>query len=201
MTKGVTKGVAVGSPRPWPRIASAVITFIALETLVVAQFVLSYRDGLMTHNQMESRGLGNGLPLIWHFGVWSDGLMLSGLLTWIVFKYIPVWTARRFIPASVVAAVITFVMTRSYLASDTPEGHVVDHALTPAGKAHAAYMWIALTIVLVYFLDTPSALSRDKAIVSWLLLGHVFVGTHMLLGLLNDGHALAWYQRTPLSSF
>jgi len=198
----VTKGVQVGSSRSGVRIVSAAITFIVLESLVAAQFLLSYRDGLLTYRQMNSRGLGNGLPLVWHFGVWSDGLMLSGLLAWLVFKYVEALRLKSLIPTSTVALVITLAMTWGYVSSDIPGGHVVDHALTAAGWVHTAYMWMALTIVLAFFLGTPHVLPRDKAIVSWLLLGHVFVGTHMLLGLLNlINHALPWYREAPLESF
>lgn len=196
----LTQEVRVDLSRTGVRIASAVITFVILESLVLAQFLLAYRDGLLTYNQMNSRGLGNGLPLVWHFGVWSDGLMLSGLLAWLVFMNARAWRLRSIVVASTAALVITLVMTWTYTSSPNPEGHVLNHALTAAGWLHTAYMWMALTIILAFFFCESQIPSRYKAVVSWLLFCHVLVGTHMLLGLLNVNNALPWYQRAPLKS-
>lgn len=180
--------------------AAAAACFVTLEALVVLQVALAQRDGLLTHDQMVRRGFEHGLPLIWHFGVWSDAVMLSGLIAWIVYASIHRWKPLAIVIVSTGALAVTIAMTWSYTKSSLPEAHVVDQSATPAGWAHAAYMWIALTVVALFFTQQPAASLRLRLVVSWLILAHVFIGTHMLLGLLAMNGALPWYQEKPLQS-
>jgi hypothetical protein len=181
--------------------APAIVAFVFLESLVAVQALLAYRDHFLTVAQMRHQSIAQGLPFIWHFGMWGDALVVSGLAAYVVGRYLHQWRARTTMLFSLAlgfASAAFFSWT--YTLSGMPEAHVQSHRLTAVGVEHFFYMGIALAVFIQFCFFTTNISTQLLGAVSFLLLVHVFVGTHMVLGILNIVYPQAWYPAQPLRS-
>jgi hypothetical protein len=177
-----------------------VVVLALLEALVVLQAWLAYRNHFLSVSQMQEGGVNFGLPFVWHFGMWSDVFIVSPLAAYVMGRFSSSWRVRWILLSLALGIVGSIVMSWSYTLSDLQEAHVQNHRLTPAGVAHGVYMALALAIFTQFLFFTQNASSRLLRVVSTLLVLHVFIGTHMMLGLLNLATPLKWYPATPLTS-
>jgi hypothetical protein len=179
---------------------TAIVLFALLECLVVAQAVFAYRDQMLTVSQMQQRGIQHGLPFLWHFAMWSDLAVVSPLAAYLVQRFHLERSAFK-VAASIATGVVTSIVLHwFYTLSNAPEAHVQDHQLTAAGIAHLIYMALTLSIFIRFLLLTDKIPPKLLRIVSAILFLHVFVGTHMLLGIANLAFPLEWYGGQPLRS-
>lgn len=181
-------------------LAPVIVALICFEALVFAQAFLAYRDRFFTVAQMRDRGIDQGLPFLWHFGMWGDALVISGLAAYIIGRFFYSWRLGTTLVSLAIGLLSAAIMSWIYTFSGIPEAHVQDHRLTAAGMVHLVYMAIALAVFLQFFLFTDGASVRLLRMASMLLTAHVFIGTHMLLGILTIVHPLAWYPVQPLKS-
>jgi hypothetical protein len=179
---------------------AAIIVFILLEALVLAQTWFAYEDNFLTVAQMQHRGIHHGLPFAWHFAMWSDLLLVSPLAAYIVDRYGPAWRFPHVVLSLVLAIATSALLHWTYTWSPSPEAHMQDHRLTKAGMVHAAYMAAAFAIFMQFFLFTPHVTRKPLAAISFLLVLHVLIGTHMALGILALYVPQAWYPGQPLKS-
>ena len=93
------------------------------------------------------------------------------------------------------------VMSYLYTLSGMPEAHVQGHHLTLAGQVHLVYMAIAVAVFIQFLFFTDEISPGLLGLVSILLLIHVFVGTHMLLGIIKLNYPLKWFPAQPLGSY
>ena len=182
-------------------VTAMLITFFLFESLVALQGWLAYRDHFLTVSQMQTNGVNSGLPFIYHFGMWGDLFIISPLAAYIVGRFLKSWRSLRWIAASLaVGFFVSAYMHWTYLSANFPEAHVQNHQLTPVGWVHVLYMGLALAVFTQFFLFTtniPRALLR---VASFLLVLHVCLGTHMVLGLIDLYQPLGWYPAQPLRS-
>jgi hypothetical protein len=176
------------------------IVFLLLESLIFSQVILADRENFLTARQMQQNGIRYGLPFLWHFGMWSDFLFISPLCGLIVGRYSKDWSSSSFFACAVLAFFATALLSWSYTFATVPEAHVRNHQLTTIGLLHAVYMWLSLSIFLQFFIFTSDVPQRFTQIVSILLVVHVFVGTHMLLGLIALVFPIDWYISLPLEN-
>jgi hypothetical protein len=87
-----------------------------------------------------------------------------------------------------------------YTLSPVAEAHVQNGHLTPAGIVHVVYATVAIAVFVQFFFFTPEVSSKLIAGVGLLLLLHLFLGTHMALGLIGIIVPLDWYPGQPLKS-
>lgn len=175
-------------------------TFIVLECLVAVQALLAYQDRFLTVAQMQQRGVAQGLPFAWHFAMWSDLTIISPLAAYLVGRYCRSWTPLRMLTSLGIGLGASIALHVLYLSSGLPEAHVQNHALTPAGWVHAIYMSVATALFVQFLFFTEDVAQSILGIVSILLLIHVFIGNHMLLGLINLIAPHDWYPAQPLRS-
>jgi hypothetical protein len=175
-------------------------TFFLFEALVVAQGWLAYHDQFLTVTQMRASGVNSGLPFLYHFGMWGD-LVISLLAAFIVGRFLKSWRPRWIAASLVTGFAISAYMHWTYLSASFPEAHVQNHQLTPAGWVHALYMALALAVFTQFFLFTANIPRAVLRLISVLLVAHVFLGTHMVLGLIDLYEPLGWYPAQPLRSF
>jgi hypothetical protein len=178
----------------------AITTFVCLEFLVGLQAFFAYEDRFLTVAQMQGRGVSQGLPFVWHFGMWGDFLMVSPLAAYLVGRYIARW--RTFwigVPLGI-GAIAAGVMSYFYTRSEVIEAHVQNHQLTSSGMVHLFYMAIAIAVFVQFLFFTKNVSVRLAGIVSALLLTHVFFGTHMVLGIIEFLRPADWYPAQPLES-
>lgn len=180
--------------------ASAIIAFVFLECLVVVQVLLVYRDHFLTVSQMQQRGVDQGLPFIWHFGMWGDLLIVSGLAAYIIGRYFHRWHGQQMLVSLALGSSLATILSWTYTFSGMPEAHVQNHHLTVAGIVHLFYMAIALAVFVQFFFFTKDISARLLRLVSVLLFIHMFFGTHMALGIMNVVSPLDWYSAQPLKS-
>jgi len=178
----------------------AVVAFICLECLVGLQAYLAYRDRFFTVAQMRERGIDQGLPFIWHFGMWGDFLVVSLLAAYVIGRCSVRWQLRSILTSLAIGFVSAGIMSWLYTFSTLPEAHVQNHSLTPAGWGHLFYMAIALAVFTQFFFFSGDVAGPQLRVVSVLLFVHVFFGTHMALGILKLGFPLEWYPLQPLKS-
>src|SRR6266404_1059592 len=181
-------------------LARAIFVVILLEGIVLTQAVLSYRDGFLSVSQMQGKVIDYGLPFLWHFGMWGDAFIISGLSAFVVGRYSRQWRVIDTILSGVFAFIISAFMSWTYTFSIHPEAHVRDRRLTQVGLIHLIYMTIALTILIQFLFRTRQIRPVTIVTVSSLLLAHVLLGTHMVLGVIKWFAPLKWYPGRPLRS-
>jgi hypothetical protein len=178
----------------------AIIVFVFFECLVVLQAFFAYQNHFLTVVQMQERGISQGLPFIWHFGMWGDFLIISPLAAYVIGLYAPRWKLSRILISLVVGSVLAATFSWLYTLSDIPEAHIQNHHLTTAGHAHLVYMAIALTVFIQFLFFSGDVSAPLLRVVSVLLFMHVFLGTHMALGIAKLEYPLDWYPAQPLEN-
>ena len=109
--------------------AARLLMFVMLECLVILQAVLANNDQFLTVTEMQRRGVAQGLPFIWHFGMWGDALMISGLVAFIVGRFADQWNWRNILFACIIAFIVTVFLGWTYTLSATPEAHALNLSL------------------------------------------------------------------------
>ena len=178
----------------------AIIAFILLECVVLLQAFLAYQDHFLTVAQMRERGISQGLPFIWHFGMWGDFLIISPLAAYVIGLHSDRWRLSRILISLVVGFILAAIFSWLYTLSDMPEAHIQNHHLTAAGNAHLVYTAIALTVFIQFLFFSGDVSAPLLRVVSVLLFMHVFLGTHMALGIAKLKYPLDWYPAQPLES-
>jgi hypothetical protein len=180
----------------------AIVTFICLECLVGLQAVFANQDHFLTIAQMKGRGISQGLPFVWHFAMWSDFFVISPLAAYVTGRTFSQWRQRRILATLAVGVVSAITLSVFYMfLSSFPEAHVQNFRLTHAGVAHAIYLAIAVSVFIQFLCFTDGVSLGLLRTVSILLLLHVFIGTHMALGIIKLYYPLDWYPAQPLESF
>lgn len=181
-------------------IAPAIIAFISLECIVIAQAVLAYRSGFLTVVQMRQLGINQGLPFVWHFAMWGDLFIISELASYIIGRYLRQWNNRQMLISLLLGLSLSALLHWTYTFSEIPEAHAQNHLLTGAGVLHFFYMAVAFAIFTQFFFFTKDVSSKLLIGVSVLLSAHVFIGTHMVLGIIAIIFPLDWYSGQPLKN-
>ncbi len=176
------------------------VAFIFFEFLVGLQAFLAYQDRFFSVSQMQQRGADRGLPFIWHFGMWGDFLVISGLAAYLIARYLTQWRSNEILLSLSIGFVTAGLMSWLYTLSDIPETHIQNHSLTAAGWIHSIYMASAIAVFTQFFFFSDDVSIRSLRVVSLLLFVHVFFGTHMALGILKSQSPLDWYPVQPLKS-
>lgn len=177
--------------RPGSAFANALLAF---EGLIALQGWLAWGEGFLTPRQLQLMRGTKGLPFLAHGGMWGDALIISPLVALIVAYYGTKWSPVEVTVAMLVGLVSSFAMHETYRKIPWPEAHVRHGYLTDAGWAHLVYMAAAFAVILLYFFHAPY--TPWMWAVSALLIVHVTVGTHVVLGLLRP----AWYPGRPLEN-
>jgi hypothetical protein len=179
---------------------AAALTLILLELLVITQGYLAYRNHFLTPSQMVNGGTAAGLPFLAHLGMWGDLIYVSPLAAYIVGRFSPSWRWPEMAGCLAAGIGLSTALGWSYLSGNLPEAHVQNHQLTAAGWLHQAYMALALAIFTQFFIFTSNVPRYLLWGASFALMIHVFVGTHMALGIYNLYFPASWYPAEPLRS-
>jgi hypothetical protein len=180
--------------------AAATLTFLFLDSLVLAQGALAYRAHFLTLSQMKAAGVAQGLPFVWHFGMWDDFFVISPLAAYLVGRYAHFRQLRRGLLSLAIGLVGAAFFGWLWTLSSTPEAHVQNHHLTAAGVVHLVYMAVVIAVFVRFILMNSLVSGRLLAVASVLVFIHVFAGSHMLLGLLTTLAPQDWYPDRPLRS-
>jgi hypothetical protein len=176
------------------------LAFFVLEGLVAAQIWLAHNDRFLTVSEMQKKGVDEGLPLVWHFGIWGDVFVIGPLTAITIATYSDRWTWGQTLAALAIGVLVTIVMGWIYTWWGTPTVHVQEHRTTTAGFVHLVYMAIAVTIFILLYFCTAQPGRAFLVGTSVLLFIHLFFGTHMVLGLASHFGHFDWYPDRPLAS-
>ena len=181
------------------RIKTGTALFFLLEGLVLAQAILSFFEGFLTVDQMNRKGIEQGLPFLWHLGMWGDILLISPLAALIVIRYSRTWFVFNICIAIISSVLFSVLMHWFYTFGVIPEAHIRSHALTSVGYIHAIYMVIVMSAFVLFYFFTPMVSRRFAIATTLLLIVHIFLGTHLALGVLLTTVVMPWYPYHPLS--
>ena len=176
----------------------AFLIFCFLQSLVALQIIFANRDGMLTVEQMNGRGVSVGFPLIWHFAVWSDAVCIAPLAALLVYAFGHAWNALNVTVAAALCACISVALTTIFTLTPIQDAWMHHHATTPAGIAHLTFMITAMPPIVLLLFDTPHADPRTIATCSMLLVIHAFIGLNMVLGVVAQVTPLPWYPSRPL---
>lgn len=179
---------------------TAIAVFALLQGLAALQVLVAYWDGFLTVGAMEARGIPQGLPLAWHFGIWGDALVVSPLAAAAVLLHGDQWKKRDVASATGLAAGATLVCSWLFAQSTTPTAHGLGWDITTAGYLHLVYMLAALTIFLLFYVFSSGVRPAFLTAATVLLVVHTLFGMHMVLGLIALPFGLRWYPDRPLQS-
>ena len=165
--------------------------------LVLLQAVLSAYDRFLTVPQMQRHHCPQGIPFLWHFGIcWGDTFIIVPLCAAMAEYYGSQWHVKDVAYVGAVAFVLSGVMHWQYLACPTQHSHMDDKRITPAAYVHFVFMWVALTIIGLFFLYTTGVPAGRVISAAYLLWAHVVIGTHLFLKLWPP----SWFPEPPIDS-
>lgn len=162
-------------------------------TLIVLMVYLAYIDNWLTVRQMKDAGDEQGLPLIWHLGIWSQALIVTPLLGFIVERYGAQWSLGYRMLALLAVSPLSIAMCLTYVHDEIPGAFGGKGRVTPATAVLCAYMTVALAILFLFFFATRGVESKHAIPIMWLLMIHVVVGTHTVLKI----WAPTWFPSMP----
>ncbi len=182
----------------YPRqVSKGWVVFLMLQALVLVQVPLAWADGFLTVSDMQQRGYPAGLPLVWHFGVWGDLLLISPLTACVIARYVSQWSVLQICIVILVSISITAFLGWFYTTGSLPGSHAHDHQTTLAGLAHLIYMAGVVTVFGLFYLCTRASVQAALC-VTLLVVAHVFCGAQLAIGLLKRFIHLPWYPHQPL---
>jgi hypothetical protein len=174
----------------------ALVTFSSV-ALVITGLILATMDDFATVDSMKKNGFPKGLPIICHGGMWGDLFIISSVMGLIT--YFCKWSPVEWMVSAVFAYVASSLLHRMYAKTTIPEAHAHGGNLTAAGKVHMTYMFLAFTVIGLFYFRTPEEISQTFIIlVSVALFVHVFLGTHLVLGMVDRYAHFDWVAKDYL---
>lgn len=161
---------------------------------VLLEGVLAHLNGMLTPAQMSARYPGRrGLPFIAHGGMWGDIFIISPLIGFIAGTYGSSWTPVQIVTMLAISMALSGAMHWTYIQTPFPDSLAwKGEGITAAGCLHVIYMGYAFCIIGLLYFCTPSP-NPPMVLLTGLLLGiHVIIGTHILLGILNEYEPMEW---------
>ncbi len=161
----------------------ALMYMVGMIGLTILQGYLSYVGKAFFARQMR-RKYENFLPFTWHFGAsYGDMLIVTPVTTCMIWKYGSQWQEKTL--AVFCAITTSIIFHRLWSRDKTPGCLIRKQRLTAAGYVHVIYMGLSLIPILSFYFQTTTTDASFVVTVSSLLGLHVFIGSHMLLSIIN----------------
>lgn len=154
-----------------------VIFFVVGTLWGLGQAFMASRYGMLTATQMMRKYPGQqGVPYIWHLGLWSNLLFTTAWMAIITNKFSDDWSK-----ASVVICLMVGLITSLGLhllwgnQGQFPDSLVWKGELSLAGRMHVVYAGTVVAMsLLFYFYSTPSP--------TFLIGSSIYISIHMVVG-------------------
>ncbi|MBI2610024.1 hypothetical protein HYW53_02500 [Candidatus Giovannonibacteria bacterium] len=147
--------------------------------LIILQGVMSARDRYFSKRQIEIWG-GNAYSFLQHGGIWSDLIIMTPLVTYLLKKHdFPLLSQSGSLAIIIsTAVVLTFGKMYRENGKKFPEAHTHDGKTTGAGILHGIYSVIVLWIFLKFYFGeiSPSPTVKELFGVAVLLSIHIPLG-------------------------
>ena len=167
---------------------------------VFLQAFFAYKDSFLTSRQVL-RHWGEGLPFLFHGGMWGDVFIVAWLMAYIIDRHHAAWTTFAMSLALVAGLLASeFMHEKVYTAGGIkiPEAHTHDGKLTAAGHLHSMYMGVGFAVLGLYYFATPGLGSREVWTVSGVLFAHMVIGTHIPFKIWVTLRRPRWYPKVPI---
>jgi hypothetical protein len=159
-----------------------------LNGLVVLEGILAWRRKMFLPSQMRANGHPFGLPWIAHGGAsWSDFFLLTSTVVAMMILCRDQWKTHDVWRSAMIACLATGVFHWIWSLGKIPDclawrgGWL--WGIEPAGWVHVVYMFLTLTIVILFFFHT-AYISTWFLILASIAVGmHIAIGNHMVLSL------------------
>lgn len=157
------------------------IAFLAVEV------VFAQRDGDLTPGQMGRKYTSYAVfvPFAAHFGMWSDLLILTPLLAFIVALFAAQWTVTEALSACAGGLMISLLFHWNYAQSSIPDSLTWRGGITRAGYVHVFYTALSLAILGLFFFATRGRSQTMTCAVAITLAVHVTVSGRVFLAVVN----------------
>jgi hypothetical protein len=144
--------------------------------LVVLGGVGAYRDGFFFREQLFAQNIFSGLPYVQHYGMWSDLLLVTPVLSTVVTGYALTWSSVDILCAGSLGIVVSMwlhyeVYLRNPMQSFLGRGT----KLTFSGWMHLIYTAFALSVFWLFYFDTVFIDHGFLAGVSAVVIGHLII--------------------------
>ena len=179
--------------------------------LWAGQFYVAGAFGWLTGRQMRRQFPGKSiLPLLWHGGIWYD-FPLTFYLAYLAQRH-PEWEFYPWTGCLVLGYAASWYMhTYVYAPATqrnpdptivvTQEAHTQNGKVSAVGWLHEAFFGMMFGIVILEYVFSKRVIASELWTTSAFLVGLVFVGNHMVLGIIK---ALTGkprqYRASPLTS-
>lgn len=132
--------------------------FLFLEFLILIEACFALRDKLFNSGQRRQTVAGKKIAyFVEHWGVWGNLFIVSPFVGCAIWKYGQYWKEEESAIALFGSLLITLLMVAFWCEPSTKidEPFCRDARLTTVGRLHCLYMWPVLTVILLFFDDTP----------------------------------------------
>ncbi len=174
--------------------------FLFNTAFVLLGAYLALKDRMFSPKQMIKRGFPQGLPFVFHLGMWGD-LVLGVVFDHITDYYSDFWSFKDLSIAMCAGFAVSGIMHKTYLGIKHPEAHVHGGHFTPAGIVQIMYMGFALGLIFMFYFASPIGPRNERMVmllISLVLWFHLWLGTHAVLGIINRFTKFEWYADKPL---
>jgi|SRR6185437_7852388 len=170
--------------------------FIAWLSLfwVVVEALFADRNCMLTAQQMLAKYPAHpqGLPIIWHGGIWGDIFIITSILFVIVALYSEQWSLLQMGIMLGIGMVLSIGMHLIYLMTPFPDSLAWKGGLSIAGFLHLLYMGWVLAIIGLFLFCSHDVSPRVLIIIGIALTVHMAIGNHLLLGWFNLKFRFPW---------
>jgi hypothetical protein len=161
-----------------------VIALMVLYGLIMLEDYLSYfHDKRFTLTQMQA--IGGGMPFVWHNAIWSDKLLITPLVTAMFVFCHHEWSLANWGLMLVISTAVNAIL--HFLWSKQPARDCIAGAgeITKAGWVHVVYQGIGLTIIGLFYFNTPHISRSFLIFATVLLMIHLPIGTFLIMNHMN----------------
>jgi len=165
--------------------------WVSLVALVILQGIVSYKEKTCTTRQIQLEHGTDGLSFWRHGGTYGD-LIILPIVSGIAYSYLidhinnsyDIGSERMF-NIALLSMAITVVMHIIWAKTQTLPGHIIaNNKITMAGLIHLGFMWLTLTLILMFYFGIPMADVIDAKIIS------VLLAIFLPIGIIQPGYAM-----------
>jgi hypothetical protein len=157
--------------------------------LWLLQALFAWCGKMLTPKQMQKYGIEQGVPFTGHGSTWFVLFGLIPLIATLYTLFAPEWTSQEWVLGGIFGFIISAGMHFVYTKVPFPDYMVKNGRLSWAGNTHFVLFTGAITVLALFFFATLNPPPALVLFTSWYMIGHVFVGNHMLTRM----HPPSWF--------
>lgn len=166
------------------------ITYLVLQSFWVLGAIAAYSSGMLTVAQMKASGHPQGLPYLWHFGMWHDFFIVHLLCALLVGMFADEWFKSSVFVAVVLGLGLAVSMGLHIIwaSGNAVESQMIHGKFMPAGFVHMmhAALIVAILASFVSITATKGVPVSVFVLTAGVLIMHLAMGTHWPLHFVEE---------------